>query len=617
MKKKQDLYQNMTQKQLKQSVKYSSLFRGIGSIIIGILFLIIGASAVLEDNDTSTFVFCAVVCLVFVYAGIFFLKKPEKMEQKEADMTSSENPNNQNDTIELQERRNKYINYSKKYKNLRYLFLAKAAWPLTQAVVIALFSSLMLSFLIIALENKLISAVYILIVLSVFYLIYRQVVKKNYDMLFRQYKNFGLDKAQAEADFKESLFYTVSTEFVYVSSKFIYDSQSGLLLPVSDVVLVFAGYDRQVSQKIVSKVEVAHYLVVCMANGKIHKLMCPEDLGPVLKDDIVNAGNSVTTGYSYELFNMYLSAPDKFRFDYKPLDNVTQMPVGPDTLNNRDTYQGKIVNETTVNTTYPDKTSSNITFNTAPGFRNLLSNEKIVEEKLTWKQPDQEFLNRYNSFIKRMNKSYKIQGILLFFGDFIFLGLFCILSVLKCPNIILRAILILMVLDILFKIVASRIHFNLLSLPSFKIYTIKNIKLIIEGKSKMEIPEDHDQMEIFLPEKMLDKDLWTCKNILRDRFYDSENLYLADETRVIKIPFCSISSISAAPTKGRIEFNIKTIEKMSQMVFLKPDNLTVPFYTVKISIEDQSYDLCLPEYELEAFCQITHFCSSKPDIPKN
>ncbi len=612
MNKKNKQYPKKDQNQIRQTIKIEAYARGFFSILIGLFFLVLGIGDFRDSFNAGFFMFTAILCLVFVVAGILFLRKPEKMDQREYDLSDPENKKNQTDELIRQKRREKYLKYSKKYKNLQYLFFAKHAWTWTQVLIIMAFVSLFALIFISALEIKFLYIVYILAAALVLWCFYINYNKKSRDMLFAQYKSFGLEKKEAKADFEESKFYTISTEFVYVSSRFIYDSQSGLLLPVSDIVLVFPGFDRQVTQKIVSKVEVAHYLVICFENGKIHKLMCPEEIGPVLEEDIVNAGNAVTTGYSYELFSQYMLAPNKFRSEPKLLEHVTQMPVGPDILNNKEAYEERKVNEYS-KAQNPQGNNSPETISAASCIKNLFEEEQLLDEKLACRQAPQEYRDRYKTFKKSMEKSYKIQSILFGLSGAIIVFLWLVLCILDCSKTVSTIMLILLAVDIIFKFFTVKLHLNIALLPSFSIYAKKEVKLSLEGKSLMELPEVHDKMELIYPNNMLEKDLWQCNNIIIDRYYDAENLYLVDLLRTMKIPFSSIREISPEPVRGRIKYQYRDIEneKDAVPVFLKPDNVPVLFYNVKVLIDSEIYAMCIPESELDTFCRITNVPNPK------
>ncbi len=622
-KKKNTINRSADRNQAKLIRKTNSGFKGVMSIVFGLLFLIFGVSELLDTFEPGSFLFSVILCIALVGLGIFFLKQPERDEKKEKALDDREKMQLKNQNVDLQKRREKYLAYSAKRKNLRYLFFVKSSWAWTQAVIISAMVLLPVWVLASAISAMIILYVYILIVLVIFYIIYCKNDKRYYDILLGQYKEHGLEKEEAKADFAESRFYRIGKEFIYVSSRFLFDSQSGFLIPVSDIVMVFTGYDKQYSPSVFSGVKASHYLVVCLENGKVFKLTYPEEICPVITEDIKDYGSSVTTGYSGELYRQYLSDPASFRYDYKAIDNITQQPVSTEIISNRRNVEGnsnivnnKTVNDNTVNDTVKDEFAKKkpVTVNfvnnsniSSGDFKNLLENEKLIEERLTYKRPPQEYLDRMKACSESCKKWNKIQIIIFLLSGVIIFILCLLLCSFECPKFISDIFIILLAADILFKILVVKFGFNILKLSVFKSLYKKEDELYKEGLSKIDLPEVHDKIEIFIPKNKLDNDLWQCANLKMFSYSDNENLYLADILKTIRIPFESIN-LSENIKKGRIRFRIKdeNPEEIRGALFIKADNLTVPFYTVKISVDGEIYDMCIPEYEMETFCKMTH-----------
>lgn len=631
--------------------KNSTRFKGTLLLIIGILFLVSGAGRYLESFDSTDLLLSVIFCLVLVILGIFILKQPERDEKKEQLIDDTERQKSMLQNEEVQKRRQMYLDFSKKHKNLGFLFFKKSSWAWTQATIIAsvVFLLLVLPLALFIHISFLIAAVPILLI--AFYIVYRKHDKFFYDCLLKQYKDYGIEKAEALSDFAESNLYRMAKEFIYVSGRFLFDSKSGYLIPVSGIVLVFSGYDKNFAQSSVSEITASYYIMVCLENGQIYKLMCSEGLCPVLEEDIAAVGTSVATGYSAEQYGTYLFDPGKFRYEHIEFENVTLLPVNTEIISNTVKYNYQAVHKSVDNAgqNIPDnavlhenKAVQNIPDNTASyvnnaeqknpdntaaysnnqnhnnsytnsantffkEFNNLLDNSNFKDDKLVYRRPPKEYMERYNAQSEADAGALKLLLYVYMFSELIIFVLWLFVRSLKCPSVVSSIMLILLILSVAFKIFAGKSKFNIYKLPLFDIVNKKKLSLYYEGLSKMELPKEHNRMEIFLPADKTDNNLWKCGNLLMFTYSDDENIYFADVLKTIKIPFDSLS-VSGGKKLGRIEFDLKKRppEKLQNEMFLKPENLTVPFYTVKVLIDQVQYDICIPEYEMSEFCRMTH-----------
>lgn len=151
--------------------------------------------------------------------------------------------------------------------------------------------------------------------------------RKEYRQLMEKYGALGIDEDEAERDFNESKVYISNYSTFSVSRKAFVSTRIKYVALMESIVWVFTGYDNVYSGNLSSTYFRRHHLFIIFENGFASTVPCPEELCSLITEDIVNSGNCVTTGYSDEMFQLYLSAPDKFRYAVKPTGNIQYQPV--------------------------------------------------------------------------------------------------------------------------------------------------------------------------------------------------------------------------------------------------------------------------------------------------
>lgn len=148
----------------------------------------------------------------------------------------------------------------------------------------------------------------------------------------------------------------------------------------------------------------------------------------------------------------------------------------------------------------------------------------------------------------------------------------------------------------------------------------KNEEMATRSMIEMNVPDDAKLMEVVIPQK---KDSagwikgnpngWFGKNEMMMMYSDATHMYLANVYQTVGIPLTSFYNLSQKPDKIRFttwlqEKPVNQFKKQGVKVNngrIKGYNIVVPFYTASIHGKDEDFSICVPSYELEAFCEIT------------
>lgn len=310
--------------QFSKKLKGESAFSGISSSIIGVMILGVFAIMGIDLQSPGLVLFGAALCSVFVAAGVYFFRRPQIMEKRDRDLDDPESRLYKKKQARLESKKEKILKNSDRHKSLRYILCVRA----TVLRSLLTFFAVIFTFLLLGAGFIAFGMLFVDImgIVSVF----RAVTGKHYRHVIRGYEVHGMDRSEAESDFAKTKAYINNFEVMSVSRRIFISTIEEVVLSVSSIVWVFAGYtkyDTFERKGLHSYTQRLHHLVIGLENGTMIQVYCPEELCSVLIEDIVREGNCITTGYSEEIFKIYSSDPENFRNAVKPNSGISNIPV--------------------------------------------------------------------------------------------------------------------------------------------------------------------------------------------------------------------------------------------------------------------------------------------------
>lgn len=247
-------------------------------------------------------------------------------------------------------------------------------------------------------------------------------------------------------------------------------------------------------------------------------------------------------------------------------------------------------------------------------FIDLLTEKQIINDEFFYKHISPELTQELSQFGILLNKKSRKIGMLGCSTSIILLCLWFGTSALDFSKDIVSLFGRLFFLDFIIKGFLCTFFSSLLDVSKRSSAKKKMQSLAEQAFSEMGLPDDADTMEIFIPKtKEIFKHFthnpqgWICENRVMKRYYDNQYFYLTDLFSTIRIPLTSFCSISQETQGGRIGRWLQNFpaKKKLGVKLRKKNDIIVPFYTVKICAYEETYELCIPSYELQSFSDIT------------
>lgn len=263
-------YHNVTEDEAKKLIKKDAVRNGIVFIVIGIMFAVVCIGTLSKTTDITDYFIGGFFFLAFTAAGIYLFCQPSIAIKKDQALDDPDSKVYRKNQAVLESRRKFIVKNSRRRKKLKHLS------------------------------------------------------GRDYKKVLEEYSRLGMNTEEAESDFSESKYYAANYGVFSVSRKVFLSAQDRFVLPVSSAVWVFTGYKKHYTARAVTR---QYHLLIFFENGYAAKVICPEELCSQITEDIAENGNCVTTGYSAELMQLYLDAPDKFRYAVKPASEIQYRPV--------------------------------------------------------------------------------------------------------------------------------------------------------------------------------------------------------------------------------------------------------------------------------------------------
>ncbi len=138
------------------------------------------------------------------------------------------------------------------------------------------------------------------------------------------------------------------------------------------------------------------------------------------------------------------------------------------------------------------------------------------------------------------------------------------------------------------------------------------------SRAELGIPEHAIQLEVLHPDPRerqlcLSHRGYLCGHVPMHAFVDGDNLCLADDCIVLAFPLPSLHSISQDYDWAKIHSWLQKKHPQTRhfrkfkVKCLGSDAYLVRFHTITIRTPHDDYALCLPDYELERFTELTGF----------
>ncbi len=302
-----------------------SMIRGVFSLIIGILIVLLAVFLLIFTKDIKVFLCIFVFASIFLIFGIYCLKK-SAANKKKGEIQSKYPKVHKTSQAELKKRRDLYLSkvhdHDSLKKMLYYRILRKKGVYLLKSLVfgLILFLAYIPGIVIYGLINftLLISFLYSL-------------TGGLYRLMLKLFKYFGLDKKMAENEFEKSKVYDLPNGIISVSSQFIMSTETRSLYKTDKVIWAFSGYNHynQYENKVYTHTEEKYYIVLGLSDGKMMIIPCPEELCSVLINDIADSGTDVVVGYSHELKELFVKDPENFKNNSEKIIETNIEPYGP------------------------------------------------------------------------------------------------------------------------------------------------------------------------------------------------------------------------------------------------------------------------------------------------
>lgn len=267
-------YRHVSNEEAKKIVKKGAVIDGFIFAIIAALIAVIFVGTIEDNQMISDFVIWIMFFLSFIIMSIYSFCKPSIIEKKDQAL---DNPNSKiykKNQARLESSRKYILKRSSKHKNLRHILS-----------------------------------------------------RKNYRKVMEGYSKLGMNESEAESDFNEGKVYIANSSTFSISSKAFASTREEYVVSINSIVWVFTGYEKYYTSNVMSPLVRLHHLFIVFEDGCVSNVSCPEELCSLITEDIVNYGNCVTTGYSDEMLQLYLSAPEKFRYAVKPSESIQYQPV--------------------------------------------------------------------------------------------------------------------------------------------------------------------------------------------------------------------------------------------------------------------------------------------------
>ena len=320
-------YKYINEENFRNNRVKSSRGSAVVSMLIGAVMWFIGIFLTVKLSDTGFLIAMGLIGLFFILGGIYFWNQPKVMEKK---LRALDDPNSRSykkKQAELEKKRQKYLDKAGNHKSLKFILGFRQSVIYGISFLLSILFTLF--FIIIGIIPIFLFVTDALLCAAFVYAL----SGKQYRVLMDGYNEHGLDREEAESDFAGSRAYIVTNEVMAVSSRFFLSSSEAILLSLSDIVWIFSAYDNVDHYRrggIYNYTSRSYHLIIGLENGMMIKTQCPEELCPVILDDIMKNGISVTSGYSEELETLYKNDPEHFRNALKPVENIIYTPVGPE-----------------------------------------------------------------------------------------------------------------------------------------------------------------------------------------------------------------------------------------------------------------------------------------------
>ncbi len=320
-------YKYINEDKFKNDRAKNSRISGIVTMSIGAVFWFIAIFLTIQEHDKGFLIMFGIIGLFFIIGGIYIYNQVKVIEKKLRALDDPNSKSYKKKQAELEEERQRYLKNAEKHKSLKFILRFRKT-----------LISFILTFICVALTLffMLIGTISIILLIFDFCLIVSFIYTLGggqYRVLMSGYAEHGLDRDEAESDFAESRAYMVSNDVMSVSSRFFLSTSEAIILSLEDIVWVYSSFDIIDHYRRGGMYDYStrkYCLMFGLDNGMLIKAQCPESLCPLIIDDVVQNGYSITSGYSDELMELFTADPEHFRNAVKPTENITYTPVGPE-----------------------------------------------------------------------------------------------------------------------------------------------------------------------------------------------------------------------------------------------------------------------------------------------
>lgn len=239
-------------------------------------------------------------------------------------------------------------------------------------------------------------------------------------------------------------------------------------------------------------------------------------------------------------------------------------------------------------------------------------------EELIYQEFPPEYISKSEKNIKVCKLLTKFFMYALFGGPIFLLFIWLGAHQLHLNSYITKVLGWAVIIDILYVILYLKFKFvqnitvkllNLLIFPFNK--TQKN--LVIKLNEMLCEYGDFEYMEMLNPKhknnsyyKENVSDVWSCEDKITKVFSNDEYFYFLNNYKILRVALSDFKKIAPEKYEGIGCKNIRVVNPdHSTRIYADIENKVINFYKVEIIKDDKSHYICVPEFEMKRFCDIT------------
>lgn len=256
-------------------------------------------------------------------------------------------------------------------------------------------------------------------------------------------------------------------------------------------------------------------------------------------------------------------------------------------------------------------------------FYNVFDEPEFLEE-LVFKEYPPEYISKDKKIIKVYKLLGKIFNFCLFGGPLLLLIIWLGAHQMHLNSYVTSVLGWAVIIDIIYFILFLKFKFvqnitaklmNILIAPLniiMKNFIIKLDEMLCENGNfeYMEMLNPKQKNNSYYKETV--SAVWNCEDIITKVFSSDGYFYFLYNYKILRVALGTFKKIDPEKYEGIGCKNIKIVNPdRTTKIYADTENKVINFYKVEIIKDDKAHYMCIPEFELERFCNIT-----KLDMPE-